>query len=683
MRALLAALPLLLVGCPKETEIIEIPGRTCLLRLNVVQPEGVNAFRSDRPGDEGPFSSLDLRMTRSNGEVVERRLLGSEAGDRVVRFADPVRFDEGSRFDLELLVRSPSGAVYSLGRRADVGCEELASEVTVDLPVVPVNRWVTLPAPQVQRFEHESVSVGAGALFVGGRTTPWRLRASPPDAGPPQDAGSGDAGQADAGPGDAQVALDGGVNAPADAGISDVGGASDTGSVGDAGAADAGLVEAGSVGDAGATDAQADAGNSEAPGCEPLDIDRSLGAPVQNGVVYFERYRMRFVDRFETESRRQLSQIPRLMGVSLFHQVERNRVMLLGGLTVFGDDFCDPPPAAQFHIFDYSEQSQPRLTSLTWGEDQRESHFALQRLVFPRAVPVEHDLMDVVLLGGYWGRPQEAPGSDWPPRHDPPAFEMPDRMAVVNASNLVSRRDNLGSDTEIRLPFQPGVAAFGDGSALLFGGWAVDRQGITEPSSAVYQLLRSNTAANIEIEAPHIYPQASLDRPRAQAQGFAVRSDMVLVAGGLDAPVGGAEALELYRWRSNGRRGFREGGSLEHLPVEASDEAAVWDRGFAAVTVPCEGAESCPVLVVGGEDQRGVASDRALFLRLNQVDEQGQLRWRVEAEPLDAALPEPRWGASVNILDDGSYLVVGGRTAPPGSPGEPAQTAFMYLPYSP
>ena len=112
----------------------------------MVQPQGVNAFRSDRPGEEGRFSSLDLRMTRSNGEVVERRLMGSEAGDRVVRFADPVRFDEGSRFDLELLVRSPSGAVYSLGRRADVGCEELASEVTVDLPVVPVNRWVTLPA---------------------------------------------------------------------------------------------------------------------------------------------------------------------------------------------------------------------------------------------------------------------------------------------------------------------------------------------------------------------------------------------------------------------------------------------------------------------------------------------------------------------------------------------------------
>ena len=418
----------------------------------------------------------------------------------------------------------------------------------------------------------------------------------------------------------------------------------------------AGLVEAGSVGDAGATDAQADAGNSEAPGCEPLDVDRSLGAPVQNGVVYFDATGCASWIALRPSRRRSRLHA---MGVSLFHQVERNRVMLLGGLTVFGDDFCDPPPAAQFHIFDYSEQSQPRLTSLTWGEDQRESHFALQRLVFPRAVPVEHDLMDVVLLGGYWGRPQEAPGSDWPPRHDPPAFEMPDRMAVVNASNLDSRRDNLGSDTEIRLPFQPGVAAFGDGSALLFGGWAVDRQGITEPSSAVYQLLRSNTAANIEIEAPHIYPQASLDRPRAQAQGFAVRSDMVLVAGGLDAPVGGAEALELYRWRSNGRRGFREGGSLEHLPVEASDEAAVWDRGFAAVTVPCEGAESCPVLVVGGEDQRGVASDRALLLRLNQVDEQGQLRWRVEAEPLGAALPEPRWGVGER-LDDGSYLVVGG-----------------------
>ena len=125
-------------------------------------------------------------MTRSNGEVVERRLMGSEAGDRVVRFADPVRFDEGSRFDLELLVRSPSGAVYSLGRRADVGCEELASEVTVDLPVVPVNRWVTLPAPQVQRFEHESVSVGAGALFVGGARRRGDCAPPPPDAATPR-----------------------------------------------------------------------------------------------------------------------------------------------------------------------------------------------------------------------------------------------------------------------------------------------------------------------------------------------------------------------------------------------------------------------------------------------------------------------------------------------------------------
>ena len=341
------------------------------------------------------------------------------------------------------------------------------------------------------------------------------------------------------------------------------------------------------------------------------------------------------------------------------------------------------PPPAQFQIFDYSDLANPRLSSLTWGDDQRDSHFALQRLVFPRAVPVEHDLMDVVLLGGYWGRPQEAPHSDWPPRHDPPTFDMPHRMAVINASNFVSRRDNLGSDAEIRLPFQPSTASFGDGSSLVFGGWEVDQQGITEPSNRVYQLLRSNTAANIDIEAPHLYGEASLNHSRAQAQGFSVSSDLVLIVGGLDEPMTDESSLELYRWRSNGRRGFREGGSLEHLPVDAQGAAQIWDRGFAAVTLPCEGSDPCPVLLVGGEEQSGQASRRALLLKLTQDEDQGQLRWRVDGQPLPQALPEPRWGASLSLLDDGSYLVAGGRTAPPSAAGEPVQVAYIYVPYSP
>ena len=199
----------------------------------------------------------------------------------------------------------------------------------------------------------------------------------------------------------------------------------------------------------------------------------------------------------------------------------------------------------------------------------------------------------------------------------------------------------------------------------------------------MYQLLRSNTAANIDIEAPHLYAEISLSHARAQAQGFGVSADMVLIAGGLDQPSVNESALELYRWRSNGRRGFREGGSLEHLPVEASGAAQVWDRGFAAVTLPCVGSTPCPVLLVGGEEQAGVASDRAMLLKLSQVENQGQLRWRVDSQPLGQALPEPRWGASVSVLDDGSYLVAGGRTAPPSAAGEPAQTAFIYLPYAP
>jgi len=667
MRWLLICFILVVSGCPKEPQIIEIPGRSCLLRLDIVQPEGVDSFRSDLPGDEGRFSSLDLKLTRQDGELIERRLLGDDATSEVARFGEPINFAEGDRFDLEFLVRSPSGAVFALGRRSDLGCGPNDTELTVNLPVLPVNRWVTLAAPEVQRFEHESVSLGSGVLLVGGRTTPWISPSSRADAGPSSDSGPlSDAGGVEAGVSDAGPAFDAGS---AEAGVLDA--SAHDGSIDHAPDA--------SLPDGGATE---DAGPGEVPACEPSLEDQLLGEPAARGVVYFEHERMRFVDEFEIQSGRHMAQVPRLLGASLFHQSERQRVLMLGGISLRGGSFCDVPPPAQFQIFDYSEVT-PRLSSLTWGEDQRESHFALQRLMFPRAIPVDHDLMDVVLLGGYWGRHQTAPDADWPPRHDPPTVEMPHRMAVINASNFVSRRDNLGLDSEIRLPFQPGTASFGDGSALIFGGWEVDQQGLTEPSTRVYQLLRSNTAANIDIEAPHIYSEISLSQARAGAKGFGVSAEMVLVLGGLEAPIGQESSLELYRWRSNGRRGFREGGSLEHLPVQAQGAAQVWDRGFAATTLPCEGTNPCPVLVVGGEEQAGVASDRAVLLSLRQVEQQGQLIWQVESQPLAQQLPEGRWGASVSLLSDGSYFVAGGRTAPPESSGTPAQSAFIYVPYSP
>ena len=60
MRCLFATLIVLVSGCPKEPKVVEIPGRSCLLRLDIVQPDGVSSFRSDLPGDEGRFSSLAL-----------------------------------------------------------------------------------------------------------------------------------------------------------------------------------------------------------------------------------------------------------------------------------------------------------------------------------------------------------------------------------------------------------------------------------------------------------------------------------------------------------------------------------------------------------------------------------------------------------------------------------------------
>jgi hypothetical protein len=641
----LSLLPLLLfLGCPKEIVVVEIPGRSCNLRLNLVQAVGSDALRSDLPGDEGSFSAIDLRLTAADGAVIERRLTDSDTSGSVARFAEPVAFEEGDRFDLELLVRSPSGRVFSLGRRKGLGCGTSENEVIVDLPLLPVNRWVELAAPQVARFGHASMTVGAGALLVGGRKTPRAFAASANDAGPSADAG---------------VALD------AAAGV-------DAGQL---------LPEAGPSEDAGA---------GEAPSCEPSLSDALLGEPAAASVIHFDRYTLRFSDSFEQQSRRDLAQIPSLVGSALFHQQERQRVLLLGGVSIFGRDNCELPPAAQFHIFDYSDPSKPSLSSLTWGEDQRGGHLALQHLSFAQAIPVDHELIDVALMGGYWGRPQVAPQADWPPRHDPPGFSMPHRMAVVNSANFVSRRDTLrapwaGGD-EIRLPFQPSFATFGDGSAILFGGWSVDRSGVTGSSDEVYQLLRSNQATEIELEVPHLYAKHSLalTASRAHAQALNVSDRLVLVLGGLDGQSEPAlPSAELYKWTPGGRPGFFEGGTLEHLAIDAQGEAQIRDRGFAALVLPCEGSQPCPILVVGGESVAGNASDRALILNVQQVDRNGQLSWRLVAEALGVSLPEPHWGASLNLLDDGSYLVLGGRSAPPGDLGAPLQTALIYQPYTP
>jgi len=259
-------------------------------------------------------------------------------------------------------------------------------------------------------------------------------------------------------------------------------------------------------------------------------------------------------------------------------------------------------------------------------------------------------------------------------------------MAVVNASNFVSRRDVLrapwAGGGDLQLPFMPAVAAFSDGSALVLGGWSVDAQGIDGTSDQVYHLLRSNQAENLELEAPHLYAVHSLSAPRADARAVALSGRMVLVLGGLESAPNGVPALELYRWTAGGRAGFREGGTLEHLAVTAIEQAQVWDRGFAAMAIPCAGPDPCPLLLVGGQTTQHEASDRALILRLEQVDSAGQLSWQVVAESLGQPLPAPRWGASVSLLDDGSYLVAGGSTAPPGRGGELAQEAYLYLPYT-
>ena len=132
---------------------------------------------------------------------------------------------------------------------------------------------------------------------------------------------------------------------------------------------------------------------------------------------------------------------------------------------------------------------------------------------------------------------------------------------------------------------------------------------------------------------------------------------------------------------SGGHAGFREGGTLARYDVRLVGQGQIWDRGFTATALPCSGSSPCPVLVVGGQTQANAASNRALLLKTEQVDNNGQLVWQVTAEPLDKQLPGPRWGASLTILDDGSYLVAGGRTAPPGAGGGLAEEAYLYVPY--
>jgi hypothetical protein len=62
------------------------------------------------------------------------------------------------------------------------------------------------------------------------------------------------------------------------------------------------------------------------------------------------------------------------------------------------------------------------------------------------------------------------------------------------------------------------------------------------------------------------------------------------------------------------------------------------------------------------------------------VERNGQLSWRAYAETLPP-LPQPRWGASVSRLEDGSYLVLGGSSSVAGSAADLSPDAYIYLPY--
>ena len=199
IRQPLHLLPLLLVGaCPKEAEIIQIPGPHCEIRVAFQAPGSLG--QPLRPEGSPNITVLDLELSSENG-LQERQLSVVDRSGVLSVAGEPLQIRENEQFTLRITGRSESGDIVSQGQSKSFGCGLDTEQETVNVTVnfLPVNRWIPVSIPNdLARVGHQQVAVGDGLLIVGGRR-PSGLATppSPSDAGvPTQDTGdsSSDAG---------------------------------------------------------------------------------------------------------------------------------------------------------------------------------------------------------------------------------------------------------------------------------------------------------------------------------------------------------------------------------------------------------------------------------------------------------------------------------------------------------
>ena len=628
-------------GCSKEAEIIQIPGPHCEIRVAFQAPDSLG--NPLRPEGSAEIASLRLVLSSENG-TQERTVTVTDQAGIVALTGEPLQIRENETFTLKVTGYSEAEEIVSQGESQAFGCGLDADEETVAVTInfLPVNRWIPIPIPDaLGRIGHQQVAVGDGLLIVGGRR-PLGGDAPAPvvDAGMASDAAGADGGVA---------SNDAGELAPPrpDAGPTPDAGFPDAGHDGDAGL---GSNDAG---------AEADAGN-EGNGSGQGGL---MGPPVETGLVYFETSTTRFLSGDAIEGNAAFLRNYQAMGV--YGQSDRARAFILGGST-------EHPPGSQGLAFYFDAEDGVKISDPV----QRMSA-ALEGLLYPRAVPLKHGLHHLALLGGVKG----GRTASWPVR----SSILPSTMVLVDVDHFTTRSEPLlqNRQGETPLGFQPMVASFGDGSALIAGGWSVDENGLNGASTAASHLLYEDRNSGSFI-MPYLDEARAepLALPRRDGIAVSVHDQLVVFIGGLDTmPADGEVVAELYRWSPGPVPGRARGGSLIHSPITRfANGEDHWGRGMAALKMICrEGETYCPVLVVGGAQNNGAGSTAARLLTLrSEVDpNSGRANWVINEEPL-ADLPEPRWGAQVSRLRDGTLMVFGGLDGPEESGGNLATQAYLY-----
>ncbi|MBF95513.1 MAG: hypothetical protein CMH58_10185 [Myxococcales bacterium] len=643
IRQPLYLLPLLLVGaCPKEAEIIQIPGPHCEIRVAFQAPESLG--QPLRPEGSPNITVLDLELSSENG-LQERQLSVVDRSGVLSVEGEPLQIRENEQFTLRITGRSESGDIVSQGQSKSFGCGLDTEQETVNVTVnfLPVNRWIPVSIPNdLARVGHQQVAVGDGLLIVGGRR-PSGLATppSPSDAGvPTQDTGDSSS--------DAGHSTDGGD--PASSGP-------EAGPTPEAGILDGGPLDTGVSPDAAAPVPGQD-GGTESGANHGL-----LGPTVETGIAYFQMASTRFLTGSDIAGNTDF--LRNYQAMAVYTQTDRACAFILGGSTEF-------PPGEQGLAFYFDAEDEVKISDPV----QRMSA-ALEGLLYPQAVPLQHGLHHLALLGGVKG----GRSASWPVR----SAILPSTMVLVDVDHFTTRSEPLlqNRQGETPLGFRPMVASFGDGSALIAGGSAVDENGIVGPTTAASHLLYEDRNSGSFI-MPYLDEARAepLALPRRNGIAVSVHDQLVVFIGGLDAmPADGQMVAELYRWSPGPVPGRARGGSLIHSPITRfTNSQSHWGRGMAALKMTCRTGETyCPILVVGGATEAGNGSTSARLLLLkSEVDpNSGRANWVLDEEPLDD-LPAPLWGAQITRLQDGTLMVFGGLDRPEETGGQPATQAYLY-----